>query len=388
MAGHITKRKRGGKIRWRARYPDPTRGGKKEIERIFGTRREAERFLREQQVAVQRGTHINPADTQRQFSYLADAWRATWIDLEPKTAAGYESILNRHVLPRWADAKVGAISAEVVQKWINDLAASGRNPKTVSNVYGVLRAVLNVAVERNYIPANPCAVVRLPRRAGHQRVQLFLTAQEVEALAEAITPRYRLLVYAAAYTGLRAGELHALRRRDVDLLHRKLRVSRALKDINTSSPNIPDESKGLIFGPTKTGASRSVGLPRFLADMLADHIDPLGPDDLVFTSREGEPIRQTNFMRRHFKPAVRAALPAEKHRLRFHDLRHTCAALLIAADAHPKAIQEHLGHRDIQTTFNVYGHLLPSAQEALAAALDTAYEGSAEGEDIPRIGKG
>jgi Site-specific recombinase XerD len=70
-----------------------------------------------------------------------------------------------------------------------------------------------------------------------------------------------------------------------------------------------------------------------------------------------------------------SALPEAKHRLRFHDLRHTCASLLIAAGAHPKAIQEHLGHRDIQTTFNVYGHLLPSAREALAAALDTAYEG-------------
>jgi integrase len=381
MAGHLTKRKRGGNVRWRARYPDPTRGGKREIERVFPTRREGERWLRNQQTAVDRGSHIAPADTQRQFSHLVDAWRATWIELEPKTKAGYESILNRHVLPRWRDAKVGAISAGVVQSWVNDLAASGRHPKTVANVYGVLRAVLNVGVERNYIPANPCAVVRLPRRNGHQRQQLFLTAEEVQRLADAITPRYRLLIYAAAYSGLRAGELHALRRVDVDLLHRKLHVSRALKDINTSSPNIADEDKGLIFGATKTGASRSVGLPRFLADMLADHVDTLAPDDLVFTSREGEPIRQTNFMRRHFKPAVRATLPA-KQGLRFHDLRHTCAALLIAADAHPKAIQEHLGHRDIQTTFNVYGHLLPSAQEALAAALDSAYAGSAEPDNV------
>jgi integrase len=68
----------------------------------------------------------------------------------------------------------------------------------------------------------------------------------------------------------------------------------------------------------------------------------------------------------------------EKHGLRFHDLRHTCAAMLIAAGAHPKAIQDHLGHRDIQTTFNVYGHLLPQVQQALAAALDTAYAGSTE----------
>jgi integrase len=76
-----------------------------------------------------------------------------------------------------------------------------------------------------------------------------------------------------------------------------------------------------------------------------------------------------------------------EHALRFHDLRHTCASLLIAANAHPKAIQDHLGHTDIQTTFNVYGHLLPQAHDALSATLDSAYEGSADqGQDIPRIG--
>jgi len=95
---------------------------------------------------------------------------------------------------------------------------------------------------------------------------------------------------------------------------------------------------------------------------------------LLFTSTEGEPIRHDNFYKRHFKPAVKAVLPMEKHGLRFHDLRHTCAAMLIAEGAHPKAIQDHLGHKDIQTTFNVYGHMLPSAQEALGAALDAAYE--------------
>lgn len=156
----------------------------------------------------------------------------------------------------------------------------------------------------------------------------------------------------------------------------------SLKDICTSSENIPPEDKGLIFGSTKTGVTRSVGIPMFLADMLADQMEG-GPDSLVFTSLQGGPLRHGNFYRRHFKPAVRAALPAEKHRLRFHDLRHTCAALLIAADAHPKAIQEHLGHRDIQTTFNVYGHLLPSAQEALAAALDSAYAGRTAGRALP-----
>ena len=75
-------------------------------------------------------------------------------------------------------------------------------------------------------------------------------------------------------------------------------------------------------------------------------------------------------------------LDPRKHGLRFHDLRHTCAAMLIAEGAHPKAIQDHLGHKDIQTTFNVYGHLLPSVHDALGASLDAAYEGAGQPDNV------
>jgi integrase len=383
-----------GRLKWRARYPDPTRGGKKQIERQFGTRREAERWLMSQKAAIQRGEHIDPKDHHRMFEDVAAAWEATWLDLEPKTKAGYKSILNRHVLRRWQGVRIGAVTPEAIQEWLNELACE-RHANTVRRIYSVLRAVMKVAVERRYLLANPCDAVRLPRApavAIDQRV--ILSASEVAALAEAITPRYRLLIYAAAYTGLRAGELGALRRRDVDLLHGSLNVERALKDVSGRH----------IFGPTKTAKARRVGMPRFLVEMFTEHLVALdgGPDALVFRSPDGGPLRHHNMYVREFKPTVQRrycaecdvtvsqedktcpecggdnlvyVLPPEKHNLRFHDLRHTCASLLIAAGAHPKAIQEHLGHKDIQTTFNVYGHLLPSAQKALAAALDTVFDG-------------
>jgi integrase len=357
----------GGRVRWRARYPDPTRGGKRQIERQFETKREAEKWLTSQKAAAQRGEHIDPKDNQRSFEQVVEGWQATWLDLEPKTQAGYRAILNRHVLPRWCGVRIGAVSPEAIQEWINDLARE-RHANTVRRIYSVLRAVLKVAVERRYLLANPCDAVKLPRApavATGERV--ILSADEVVALAEAITPRYRLLIYAAAYTGLRAGELGGLRRRDVDLLHGFLNVEQALKDV----------SGHLMFGPTKTAKARQVGMAKFLVGMFAKHLEASdgGPDALVFTGPGGGPLRHANFYRRHFKPAVAAVLPPAKHGLRFHDLRHTCASLLIAAEAHPKAIQDHLGHKDIQTTFNVYGHLLPSAREALAAALDGVYEG-------------
>jgi integrase len=379
MPGSLRKRNYGnGRIRWRARYPDPSRGGTAQIERTFETRREAERWLVEKKASVHRGEHITPAATQQRFEALADAWRTTWVELEPRTKQSYESILIAHVLPRWGDVRLEGITPESVQNWINELAR-GRAPNTVRRIYTVLRSVLKIAVERRYLTINPCDAVRLPRNSSaSEREQLYLTAEEVAVLADAITPHFRTLIYTAAYTGLRAGELAALRRRDIDLTGGSLKVARALKEVNSSSRNITE--RGLIFGPPKSGKSRNLGLPKFLGDMLAAHLDRLpqpGPDALVFTSLEGDPIRQGNFYRRHFKPAVRAALPERLHRRRFHDLRHTAASLLIAAGAHPKAIQEHLGHRDITTTLNVYGHLLPSAHEALATALDATYVAAA-----------
>jgi integrase len=146
----------------------------------------------------------------------------------------------------------------------------------------------------------------------------------------------------------------------------------------------PGTWSGSIFGPTKTGKVRTLGLPCFLVAMLTDHLEaiPVDPDALVFTSSQGGPLRHGNFYRRHFKPVVRGRCPPRSTGSASTTLRHTCAALLIATDAHPKAIQDHLGHRDIQTTFNVYGHLLPATQEALAAALDSAYSGSGQPNNV------
>jgi integrase len=154
-----------------------------------------------------------------------------------------------------------------------------------------------------------------------------------------------------------------------------------LKDVNGKDLDAAD--KGLIFGPTKNHTTRTVSLPKFLREMLNEHLSSHlpggdGPDALVFPGPLGGPLRHNNFYRRHFKKAVKAALPADKHGLRFHDLRHTCASLLIAAGAHPKAIQERLGHSSIQITMDRYGHLLPSVDAALVEMLDATHAAASE----------
>lgn len=206
---------------------------------------------------------------------------------------------------------------------------------------------------------------------------LFLSAAQVRDLSEA-ADGYATLIDVLAYGGLRWGEAAALRRRRCDLLRGRLEVAESLAEVGAQ----------LHFGPTKTHQARTVALPRFLRDMLAEHFEcvPADPEALVFTAPAGGPLRLTNFRRRVWVPALRAVGLPEG--VRIHDLRHTCVALLIARGAHPKAVQEHLGHSSIQVTMDRYGHLFPDEKERLADALEAAYREAAAGQARDKRGTG
>lgn len=264
-------------------------------------------------------------------------------------------------MPTFGTRKLSAITRESIQTYVDDLGATELSPSTVRGIYAVLRTALGRAVRDGVIRQNPCTHHDLPRAPRQEMV--VLTGEEVAALAEKIGSRYRVLIYTAAYCGLRARE--------------------ALKDVRGH----------LEFGPTKTHERRTVQLPGFLLTILNDHLSqPLpggdGPEALVFTSPTGLPLRHGLFYRRTFRPAVAGkaatkrrpaivgALPPDKHAVRFHDLRHTCAALSIAAGAHPKLISARLGHSSITITLDRYVHLFPSVEAALAEALDAAFTGT------------
>jgi integrase len=142
------------------------------------------------------------------------------------------------------------------------------------------------------------------------------------------------------------------------------------------SESVAEVGAQLHFGSTKTDQVRTVTLPPFLRSMLSRHLEgvPADPNALVFTAPSGGPLRLTNFRRRVWVPALRAARLPE--RVRIHDLRHTCASLLIARGEYPKRIQEHLGHSSIQVTIDRYGHLFPDESARLAEALEDTYQSS------------
>ncbi|HEY2667523.1 MAG TPA: site-specific integrase, partial [Actinomycetota bacterium] len=175
--------------------------------------------------------------------------------------------------------------------------------------------------------------------------------------------RFRSLIFTAAYTGMRAGELTALKRGRLNLAVGKIDVVEAMGEV----------SGVLVTGPTKTGKRRTLMIPAFLVELLAEHLATYPSEEYVFTATEGGPIRHRNFSSRHFHPAVQAAELVKD--LRFHDLRHTCAALLIAAGCHIQEVKAYLGHSSIRVTSDRYGHLFPQAGEAMRDRLQSTFGG-------------
>jgi integrase len=268
---------------------------------------------------------------------------------------------------------LGAIRPADIRAWVAQLAGDGLASSTTVGVYRTFSKILKTAVIDGLISRSPCVGIDLPRQTSHDEMR-FLEPAQIEGLADAIEPRYRTLIFSAAYTGMRWGELAALRVSRLNLLKGTVEVKESLSEINGH----------LHVQPPKTGKPRTLSLPRSLSEMLGEHVGryPSG-DGYVFSSPEGKPLRR-NFYKRHYLPAlVKSGLDPDlclcpdrsctlRHRplYRFHDLRHTCAALLIAQGAHPKEIQERLGHSTITLTFDRYGHLFPSLDERLRDGLD------------------
>lgn len=347
--------------RWQVRYLDP-RG--RERAKNFTRKADAERFLVSVETDKLRGEWVDPRLSKITFADWTERWWGTVSHLKPYTLEGYESLLRVHILPHFGDVPIGRIQPIEVREWVSDRRDSGLSASRTRQAYYLFAQILRAAVETGHLARTPCVGVTLPKM--QRREMRFLTAEEVRRVAEVIDQPYDVLVYVLAYGGLRWGEACSLRRSRCELLRSRLHVAESMSEIRG----------GFDFGPTKTYQRRTVVIPAFLRDLLAEHLARNVGDDpetLVFTTNRGHPMRRKTFGADYWKPAVDAA---EVEELRVHDLRHTCAALLIATGANPKAVQAHLGHSSIQVTYDRYGHLFPSDQEALADKMNDVYLGA------------
>jgi integrase len=339
--------------RFQARYPEPDSGELTPAPETFATKGAADRWLAKKRTELDAGTAVDDRTGGRP---LREWWPSYWRSLQPKkarTTANYGAAWRLRIEPRFGSTPVRRIKPGHVDDWIADMIEQGTSASKVIESAGVLKRVLDLAVRDRAIAANPCALrtATLPRRPKTERP--VLSPAEVEKLAAAMRhERERLLVRLLAYCGLRIGEALALEWNDVDLQRKTITIRRSVEDATGT----------VIVGPTKTYATRTITLPDALVEQLRGVVD----DGLVFPNRFGEHRRYRNWRRDVWDKACEVAgvvaLP--------HDLRATCASLLIDAGASPKDVQAHLGHEDVNTTLRLYARVRPGRSADIAARLD------------------
>ncbi len=367
--GSISRRRAGG---WMAQYAVYTAEGRKR-KTIYGkTRAEVAKKL-SKALSDREGGLVFDAGGLTVGEYL-DRWLSDSVKdtVRQTTYQGYERIVRLHIKPSLGRIKLKDLTVVHVRGNYRERLDAGLSPRMVQLVHVILHKALKQAVADGLIPHNAAEAVR-PPRPEKKEITPLSPEQARSLLRAAQGERFEALYVLAVTTGMRQGELLGLKWEDIDLEAGTLQVRRTLSTATGG---------GLKFGAPKTSRSRrSITLPATALVPLKKHrkaqleermkLARLFEDrGLVFASRVGKPVYRQDLITRSFKPLLRrAGLP----NIRFHDLRHTCATLLLGKGVHAKFVQELLGHATISITLDTYSHVLPGMGDAAAGAMDEAF---------------
>ncbi len=333
--------------------------GKRRRKTVYGkTKGESQEKLRKVAGEVAAG---RPIEAQKiTIANHLDRWlRAIKQSVAPATHDRYESSIKHQLKPQIGGIRLAKLEPAHVEQLYLDLRDAGCSPRSIQLAGITLGAALKHAVRVRLIPFNPAqgiAKPRVPRKElsvwNSDQVAVFLKATEGDRL-------HAMYVVELA-SGLRQGELFALEWPDIDFDKCRLTVSRSLEELR---------GKVRIKEP-KTGRGRQIVMPRFSMKALREHRKSMLAEGniagAVFCAPEGGHLRKGNVYRRSFMPLVKSAgVP----KIRFHDLRHTHATLLLLAGENVKVVSERLGHANVKVTLDTYAHVLPSMQKAAADKL-------------------
>jgi integrase len=362
--GSIHRRKDGS---WCAQYTVYTAEGRKR-KTIYGKTRAEVAAKLAKALSDRESGFTFEAGNLTLGDYL-DRWLKDSVkdSVKQRTFENYAYVVRLHLAPALGSIKLKALTPAHVQALYRSKLDSGLSARTVQLMHTTLHKALKQAVLWGLVPRNVTEAVVAPR-VTKKEIHPLTSGQTRVLLDGAKGGRFEALYVLAVTTGLRRGELLGLRWTDVDLKRGYLQVRQQL--IRTQS--------GLTFTSPKRGKSRSVRLTKRAVEALDDHykrqlqekqrLVELWQDiGLVFPTQVGKPMDADNLIKRSFGPLLnRAKLP----RIRFHDLRHTFATLLLLRGTHPKVVQEMLGHANISQTMDTYSHVLPDMQEAAVNEID------------------
>jgi integrase len=381
---HVRKSGR-GKSPWRAILVDDSLPSGKFSE-SFETRREAKARTVEHDHDRQAGTYVPRVDGQVLFRARYDEWVASARKRKATTKDREDSTARSLILPTFEAVPAGDITFTMVDVWVQELVDAGYAPSTIHKAHQVLARALGHSVKAGTLRANPALGVELPSVV--LEIQTLLAPTDISTVLDKIDEA-RAWFLLSVFGGTRAEESFALRAGRIDRNRPEISI------VET----VVETSKGLVWGIPKTkDGKRRIDIPTFVWEELLAHTANMRPDDLVFTTVGGHPVRLHNFRARIWqKAAIEAGLARMESCARMngeatcplcrpgsdtgakkghyigpniHDLRHTAVSLWIAQGSNPLQVKERAGHSKIAFTFDRYGHLFPKDEDPAMAKLD------------------
>jgi len=329
------------------------------------TKKDANIKKGELEKSVRRKTYITPKKLPL-FPAVADDWLNSKVNIRDNTKEGYKGHIEKHLKPFFKELKASQITYTVVEKYMISTLEKGVTPQTLRKILTTLSGIMKYAMKHRYIDHNPVRELERPadeRDGGQDEELIILQPEEILALVNAAeTRKDRALFMMAALTGMRQGEILGSKWTDIDWTNNQVHVRRTY-------------NYGKFYDPKSKTSRRKIDLaPELVTELKKWRLAcPKGKLDLVFSNAKGNPENKSNLLRRRFYPVLAAAdLP----HMRFHDLRHTYASLLLDQGENIKYIQRQLGHSSIQVTMDIYGHLMSDVNQEAAAKLGSRIFGS------------
>ncbi|MGM0841374.1 MAG: tyrosine-type recombinase/integrase [Bacillota bacterium] len=334
--------------------------------RGFKTQIEAEKALIEALNEVNKGTYIEPSKIL--YKDFLDQWLATKQGmLGPQTLTVYKWFLENKVIPEFGKIPLSDLSVLRIQSYINSLSNQGYSRSSVKKVYEICKNSLDYAVDYELISKNPASKVKLPRQQKKDVINAWDQSEVYTFLNTAKGDPLYIVFLIALTTGMRKSEILGLRWKDVDLDKGLLKINQTLST----------DGKYFIQGAKTKTSLRTINLSPKTIDELKHHKKVISSNkkfykadyqnlDLVACTGHGTQLNPSNVSRTFNRLCAKANVP----KIRFHDLRHTHATLLLSDGTNVKVISERLGHSNTKITLDTYSHVLPTMQEEVARKLD------------------
>lgn len=383
--GNLTIRGKRHKV-WVARWREDVLGANGQLQRVrrsfvigslneIPTRRQARHLLEAKLCDLNAGRHKpQSAMTFRQF--ITEVWEPAVIPtLKFSTQRNYPHLIRRHLLSVFGERPLCDMQRFEVQRFVTDKTArEGFSWQTAAHLRNLMSGILERAVEWGYLQVNPARGIKLPPMQ-RRRKTIVLTCQQLAKLLQFLREPVKTLAITAAMTGLRIGEVLALRWSNVDFERSTIHVREAVYSGHFSTPKTKSSIRDVPLGPS-------------LQSSLVKFRKGAAGDALVFASRNGTPLDAKNLLRRTLRPACKCL---ELPPITWHSFRHTHATLLCDLGESLKTAQAQLGHARLSTTAEIYTHVVPASQRAAVEKLENAVWTQVDPngpklEDSPKLG--